>query len=60
MIRVEIPEIEMEKLATIERLLKMGLSNSEVAQGVEVDAEVVLKIKKEMDNNDLANQKHRT
>ena len=42
---------EEEKLATIKRLLKMGLSPSEVAQGAEVDLDIVLRIANEIDES---------
>ena len=42
---------EEEKLATIKRFLKMGLSTSEVARGAEVDLDIVIKVSKELDSN---------
>jgi len=51
---VEIVEVEAarakEKVETIKRFLKMGLSHSEIAQGVGVEMDAVLKVCKEMDD----------
>ena len=41
--------VEIEKLAIIRRFLKMGLSTLEVAQGAEVDLDVVSRIANKMD-----------
>ena len=40
---------ESEKILTIKRFLKMGLSNTDIARGVGVAEDVVLKVRHEAD-----------